>query len=250
MSRHDPAAYGEAIGADYDVLYSDAHGSLDTAATIAMLAALARVEGASGSVLEFGIGTGRLGLGLLEHGLKVVGVEGSASIAAQLRAKPRGDEIDVVVGDFVTTRVEGSFSVVLISFNTIFAPSSRADQIECFRNAARHLEPGGCFVLDAYVVRPEQLGGDWSIWPRSVGHEHVELQLARYDPATSRMERTLVHLQPDGVRLVPVKDMYAWPGELDLMADAAGLRLRSRAGGWKSEPFDAASHRHVSIYER
>jgi SAM-dependent methyltransferase len=248
LNAHDPGAYGHTVGADYDRLYPDAH--LETEATVAAVARLASGGGEKASVLEFGIGTGRLALALVDQGFTVAGIEASAEMVEQLRKKPRAAAIDVVIGDFATTRVPGRFAVVLLTFNAIFALPDRDAQIACFENAARHLEPDGRFVVEAFVLRPEQLSGQWSILPRSVQHEHVELQLARYDPAGSRIERTLLHLRPDGVRLFSVADTYAWPGELDLMARAAGLRLRSRAGGWAGEPFDATSDKHVSIYER
>ena len=244
-SSHDPRAYGERVGADYDALYPGSH--LETDAAVAALAALS--EPAGRSILEFGVGTGRLALPLLELGLTVAGIEASEAMLAELRAKPNGEAVHVVVGDFAEARVEGRFAVVALTFNAIFALPTREAQIACFRNARRHLAPGGCVVVEAFVLGPEQIRGDWSIQPRRVEHEHVELELARYDAAAQRIERTLVHLLPTGVRLVGVKDTYAWPGELDLMARAAGLQLRSRAAGWLGEPFDSSSRKHVSIYE-
>jgi SAM-dependent methyltransferase len=237
-------AYGESVADDYDRLYPE-----DTLGTGATVRTLAELAGEDGSVLELGIGTGRLALPLLERGLRVSGIEASTAMVDRLRRKSRGDEIEVVVGDFTSASAGGPFSVVSLAFNAIFGLPDRDAQIACFRNAAAHIEPGGCFVVEAFVLRPEQLTGSWSILPRSVGEDHAELQLARYEPASQRIERTLVHLRPDGVRLVPVMDSYAWPGELDLMARIAGLRLRSRAGGWSGEPFDASSSKHISIYE-
>ena len=248
MNAYDPASYGETIGAEYDLLYPAS--CFETEATVAALATLARsAPDSGGSILEFGIGTGRLALPLLEQGFKMAGIDASEAMLTHLKAKPRGKEIDVVLDNFATARVEGLFSVVVLAINGITDPPTREAQLACFRNARRHLEPGGCFVIETYVLHAEQLSGDWSIWPRLVQHEHVELQLSRYDPATSVLERTLVHLRPEGVHLVAVKDNYAWPGELDLMARAAGLRLRSRHAGWLGEVFDASSRNHVSIYE-
>lgn len=243
MVGYDPAAYGQTLGGDYDALYPAA--DLDTDAAVARLAELA---GPAGSVLEFGIGTGRLALPLLERGHRVAGIDVSAEMIAQLRAKPGGNEVEVVEGNFVDGRAPGSFSVVVLALNGITDPPNREAQIACFRNAARHMRPGGSFVVETYVLGAEQLHGDWSIWPRFVRREHVELQLSRYDPATNLVERTLVHLRDDGVRLVTVLDNYAWPGELDLMAREAGLRLATRHGGWAQEPFDASSRKHVSVY--
>jgi SAM-dependent methyltransferase len=247
VTGYDPASYGEALGAEYDTLYPESQDALETDATVTALATLA---GESRSVLEFGIGTGRVGLLLVELGFRVAGIEASEKMASQLREKPRGREIDVVIGDFADAAVGATFSVVALIFNTVFGLPTREAQIACFRNAERHMEPGGCFVVEAFVLRPEQLTGEWTIRPRNVQHEHVELQLSRYDAGTHRMERTLVHVRPAGARFVTVTDNYAWPGELDLLASAAGLRLRSRAGGWAGEPFDASSHRHVSVYVR
>jgi hypothetical protein len=59
-----------------------------------------------------------------------------------------------------------------------------------------------------------------------------------------------VVLREEGIKLYPVRIRYAFPSELDLMAQLAGLRLRERFGGWEREPFTAESGRHVSIYER
>jgi SAM-dependent methyltransferase len=248
MKAHDPSTYAAKVGADYDLLYPG--DPRETEATVEALDALARGLSGGGSVLEFGIGTGRLGLPLLERGLRVAGIEASETMIAQMRAKPRGGEIEVVLGDFLSARAEGRFAVVLLGFNGIFGPADREAQIACFRNAARHLEPGGCFVVEAFVLRPDQLHGDWWIMPRSVQHEHVELQICRYDTPTHILERTMVHLRPDGLRFVKLADRYAWPGELDLMARAAGLRLRSRSGGWRGEAFGPSSYTHISVYER
>lgn len=243
MSAHDPSAYGEGLSADYDALYARLP---ETDAAIERLAQLA----GGGAVLELGIGTGRLALGLVERGLTVAGIEGSQGMVDQLRAKPGGDAIDVVVGDFAESRVDGSFRLVVLALNTIFALADREAQLACFANAASHLEPGGAFVVEAFVLRPEQIAGDWAINPRTVEGEHVELELSKFDATRNRIDRTLVHLTPSGNRIVQVVDVYAGPGELDLMAHAAGLRLRDRWADWSAGPYSSRSTKHVSVYEK
>jgi SAM-dependent methyltransferase len=246
VTERNPAAYGEMIGDDYDALYPDS--VLDTDATVAALSALSD-ELPERSFLEFGLGTGRLALKMLDRGFSVAGIEGSSAMISQLRTKPRSEEIDVRLGDFTATDLERRFSLVGLIFNTIFGLPSREAQAACFRNAARHLLPGGCFVVEAYVLHPDQLGGEWAVWPRTVHHEQIELQLSRYDAASQLVKRVLVHLREEGTRLAHVSDLYAWPGELDLIAQANGLRLRSRHGGWLQEPFESLSRKHVSVYE-
>ncbi len=241
MSAHDPAAYGRHVGEDYDALYPD---HPDTAAAVERLAELAE----EGPVLEFGIGTGRLALPLLERGLGVAGIEGSQTIADQLLQKPRGEEIAVAVGDFSITAVPGDFSLVVLAINTVFALPSPEAQRQCFANARGHLRPGGRFVVEAFVLRADQRNGRWGIEPRSVRQDHVELQIGRYVPERRLFERMLVHLTPAGNQFVPVNDTYAAPDELDAMALDAGFELESRWASWTRQPFEAGSDKHVSVY--
>lgn len=248
MNGHDERAYGAAVGSEYDVLYPASAPEFQTEAAVALLSELASDGGSQGRILEFGIGTGRLAIPLSRRGFGVVGIDGSAEILQQLQAKRGAEDLHVVRGDFINTEVPGLFSLVVLAVNTIFAPSSRAAQIECFRNAARHLSSDGRFVVEAYLLRPEQLSGAWSIWPRLVGSERVEMQVARYDLASNHVERTLIHLRPEGTRLIQVNDCYAWPGELDLMAQLAGFELEDRYGDWTKKAFSNSCDRHVSIY--
>jgi len=60
---------------------------------------------------------------------------------ARLRAKPGGEDIEVAIGDFATTRVGGEFSLVYLVFNTIFNLVTQDEQIACFENAAAHRVP-------------------------------------------------------------------------------------------------------------
>jgi hypothetical protein len=170
-------------------------------------------------------------------------------MVAQLRAKPDGDAIDVTIGDYRDARAAGSFAVVALVFNGIFDPRGRHVQLEIFRNAARHLEPEGFFVVESFVLSDEQRSGEWSVSPRYVGDDHVELQVARYDIATNRIERTLVHLLAEGPRFITVRDTYASPGELDVMAEVTGFDRVAREAGWSREPFTASSASHVSVYQ-
>lgn len=145
MSGFDPTAYGGTMAQDYDDLYEAE--LVDTDEAVSRLALLA----AGGPVLEFGIGTGRLALPLAASGLKVHGVEASVEMVEQLRRKPGGDAVAVTVGDFA--RVEaggGDFALVVVAFNTIFALPDQQAQVDCFANAARHLRPGGVFVVEAW----------------------------------------------------------------------------------------------------
>jgi SAM-dependent methyltransferase len=240
---YDPAAYGRAVAEDYDSLYRTVPGTAET------VAALADMSG-GGPILEMGIGTGRLALPLCERGIEVAGIEGSEEMVEQLRGKPGGEDIPVVIGDFAEARVEGEFAVVVLALHTIFGLPSPERQIDCFENAARHLRPGGVFVIEARVIDPADFKGGQALEPRFADTEQVELQVQRFDPVTQRVDVTNVHLSSTGVRLNSYVNQYSTPREFDLMARIAGLRLRERWEDWLHEPFTAHSRRHVSVYER
>jgi len=169
-------------------------------------------------------------------------------MVALLRAKPDGADIPVVVGDFAEASVPGTFSLVVLAVNTIYALPDQDAQVRCFANAAAHLAPGGRFVLDAWVPDLVQFSQGPSVRPRSVSDKRVALVLAEHDPVRQRINTTQVHLREAGVRLHAVNHRYAWPSELDLMARLAGLRLQHRWGGWDKAPFLATSTAHVSVY--
>jgi SAM-dependent methyltransferase len=244
---YDPAAYGDRLGADYDTIYP-ADG-LETDATVDFLAELAKRR-PDPSVLELGIGTGRLAIELYRRGLRVAGIEASERMVAALRDKAPDAQIDIAIGDYVSTRVPGSFSVVALVFNNVLDPRGTPAQLALFENAARHLTPGGCFVIEAFVLGEDARDGSWTVTPRYVGTEHVELQLARFDIETGKLERTLVHLRPEGPQFVTVRDAYAAPGELDVMAHVHGMTRIARYASWSRAAFTAHSRRHITVYER
>jgi hypothetical protein len=154
------------------------------------------------------------------------------------------------MGDYVSTRIAGAFSVVAPVFNNILDPRGLPAQLKLFENAAQHLSPGGCFVVEAFVLDDDARDGSWTVSPRYVGAEHVELQLARFDIETGTLERTLVHLRPEGTEFVSVRDVYAGPAELDVMAHVNGMTRIARYATWTRAPFTAHSRRHISVYER
>ena len=243
MSDYDPQAYGASIADDYDRLYD---GLLDTEGAVACLADLA----GEGPVLELGIGTGRLALPLAERGLTVCGVESSPAMVDQLRARPGGDDLDVVIGDFADVQVPGPFSLVVLALNTIFALPSQDAQVACFTNAASHLGRGGRFVIEAWVPDPSRFVGGSAVSVRRLRADHVSLDVAQLDPVGQRMTTTQVSLRDGEVRLYPANHRYAWPSEFDLMGRIAGLVLEHRWGGWDRKPFTDVSAAHVSVYRR
>ena len=145
--------------------------------------------------------------------------------------------------------VPGSYALIYIVWNSLFNLLTQDEQLRCFQNVAKHLAPGGSFVVEAYVPSfLHRLRNDQYVEAESIEVDEVRLDVLRHDAARQTLEESHVSLSPTGIRLVPVVQRYAWPSELDLMARLAGLQLEARHGGWRGEPFDARSECHVSVY--
>jgi SAM-dependent methyltransferase len=202
----------------------------------------------SGRALELGIGTGRIALPLAQRGVSVHGIDLSKAMVARLRAKRHGEDIGVTIGDFATTTVDGSFSLAYLVFNTIMNLTTQAAQVACFRNAAAHLEPGGCFVIEVTIPDLRRLppGETFHVFNASENHWGID----EYEVATQGLTSHHFETVDGTVERLSIPFRYAWPSELDLMAQLAEMRLRSRWGGWKREPFTSESTKQVSVWEK
>jgi SAM-dependent methyltransferase len=222
-----------------------AHPRGDEAAAVAFLAQQAQ----GGPALELAIGTGRIALPLAAQGIRVDGVDISPAMVAELRAQPGGEALAVTIGDFADVPVDGNYRLIFVVWNTFFNLLTQEDQVRCFANVAAHLEAGGVFVIETYVPSfLYRLQNNQYVEAEAVEVDAVRLDVLRHDPAAQVIEESHVTLSAAGVQCNPVVQRYAWPSELDLMANLAGLKLRARWGGWQGEPFTGASTLHVSVY--
>ncbi|MEM7115346.1 MAG: class I SAM-dependent methyltransferase [Chloroflexota bacterium] len=233
-------------GADDAARYAT-HTRGDEAAGAAFLAHYA----AGGRALEFAIGTGRMAIPLREMGVVIDGIEGSPEMAAQLHAHPTGQEIEVTIGDMSIVSTNRQYKLVYLVYNTIFNLLTADDQIRCFENAARHLVADGCFVVETAVPHAWIAAGQSDyVKAEHVGAKEVVFDVARYDPVTQLFEENHVRITENGVQMNPIVCRLITPGEMDLMARIAGLRLVERFANWERSVFDANSVMHVSVYAR
>ena len=241
MEGFDPLrSFGPDVAARYD---EDARG--DEPETVEFLAELA----GDGPVLEFAIGTGRIALPLAERELRVDGIEQSSAMVDRLRAKPRGAELAVTIGDMSTVALPDRYSLVYLIFNTIHNLLTQDGQVRCFENAARHLSDDGVLVLETGVPWDGPREGSF-VDVIKLGVEEVRLSAYQYDAMTQILDTNHMRLTSSGIQMSPISLRLVYPGELDLMARIAGLRLLHRWGGWRQEPFTIDSRRHVSVYGR
>jgi SAM-dependent methyltransferase len=237
--------FGEEVAARYD---TDEAAMFASEAVEPVVDVLAELAG-DGAALELGIGTGRIAIPLAARGVRVHGIDLSEAMLARLRAKPGAERIGMTAGDFATTTIDGTFALVYLVFNTIGNLTTQEEQVACFVNAARHLEPGGCFVIEVGVPALQRLPHGERLRPFDVSENHVgidEFDVVNQGLVSHHYQRTA-----DGTfewGSIPLR--YVWPAELDLMARIAGMMLRERWGDWTREPFTRWSTKHVSVWEK
>lgn len=201
-----------------------------------------------GAALEFAIGTGRVAVPLAARGVPVTGIELSRPMIEQLRTKADETSIPVIVGDMATARAPGTYALVYLVFNTISNLLTQEEQVACFRNAARHLAPGGRFVIELWVPELRKLppGTPATVWRSEPGY----IGLDTYDVLRQHVVSHHFTFAEEGreARLERSPHRYIWPPELDLMAELAGFERESRHADWSGAEFTAESRSHVSVY--
>lgn len=237
--------FNEEIAAHYDETTAHMYRPEVLQPAVDFLAALA----GDGRALEFGVGTGRVALPLSKRGVPTHGIDISEPMLAELRKKDAAGEVGITVGDFATTRVAGTFRLVYLLFNTITNLTSQDEQVECFQNAAAHLEPGGHFVIEVLVpdlrrIPPGQRVRAFDLDPSHLGFDE-------YTDFVGQIQYSH-HYWIDGerVRTHSAPYRYVWPSELDLMARLAGMTLRERWADWSRAPFTDESRSHVSVWQQ
>src|SRR5207302_4057401 len=136
--------FDERIAKSYEAKWPEIFEPAVVDAAVSFLADLA----GSGAALELGVGTGRIALPLSRRGVRVHGIELSPDMVAQMRTKPGADAVGVTIGDFATTRLEGSLDVAYLVRNTITNLTTQDGRVDSFRNVSDHLRPVRCFAID------------------------------------------------------------------------------------------------------
>jgi SAM-dependent methyltransferase len=231
------------VAAGYDTPGSGMFAAEVLGSTVDRLAELA----AGGRALELAIGTGRVAVPLRKRGVPVAGIEMSPAMVAELRRKADAAAIPVVLGDMASAVAPGRFALVYLVYNTISNVLTQAGQVACFRNAARHLGPGGRFVVELWVPELRKLppGQQAVVWRAEPGY----VGLDTYDVLNQQVVSHHVRFgEGREARLFRSPHRYVWPAELDLMGELAGFELESRHADWIGSTFTAESPSHVSVY--
>lgn len=242
LCRMAESRFDEWIAERYDILWPELFEPAVLDSTVDFLAELSD----GGPALELGIGTGRIALPLSQRGVRVHGIELSPAMVTQLQAQPGGSSIEVTIGDFATTKVDGAFTLVYLLRNTITNLTTQDEQVECFRNAATHLQPGGCFVIENYIPELRRLppGETTHVFTATPTH----IGVGDYDVAAQIEISNHWWVIEGELKTFSSPHRYVWPSELDLMARLAGMTLRERWSDWHRAPFASESRSHISVW--
>lgn len=236
--------FDEWIAARYAALWPELFDPAVIDPTVDFLADLA----GTGAALELGIGTGRIAVPLARRGIRVHGIELSPAMVDQLHPQRGESDIGVTVGDFAQTNVGGSFDVVYLVRNTITNLTTQDEQVDAFRNAARHLRPGGCFVIENYVPNIQRLPPGETVHVVTATPNHVGFE--EYDLAAQIAYSHHYWVIEGQLKTFSSPHRYVWPTELDLMARIAGMSLRERWSTWTRDSFTGDSRNHISVWEK
>lgn len=234
----------EWIAQRYEILWPELFDPAVLNPAVSFLADLAR----AGPALELGIGTGRVALPLSRRGVPVHGIELSRAMVARLQAQQGAGGIGVTIGDFATTTVDQTFTLAYLVRNTITNLITQDEQVQCFRNVAAHLEPGGCFVIENFIPELQRLppGENRRLFAATPSHVAFD----EYDVSRQILVSHHYWMVDGQLKTYSSTHRYAWPSELDLMARLAGMTLRERWSGWHREPFTSESRNHISVWEK
>lgn len=244
MEGYDPTTYGRMWAPHYDDIYSDVDDSL--------IDLLARHAGEPPRALELAIGSGRIAVPLAQRGVEVEGIDASEEMVDRMRSKPGGEAIPVTIGDFGAVDAKDDFPLIFLAFNTLFALPTQDAQVECFRNVADHLEPGGRFIIDCFVPDVKR----FDAYNTRIGVSSIDsvdehwTEMTIYDPVTQGLTTHITRYKEGESFVLPVSIRFAWPSEIDLMARLAGLELEDRFGWYDLRPFNERSSSHMSIYRK
>ena len=244
-SREAERVYGEAWADDYDDIFDGVDER--------MIVRLVDLSGSTRRALELAVGTGRVAIPLTERGVEISGIDVSEAMLARLAAKPGGEKVHVTLGDMVEVPVDGTFPLVYLVFNSLFAISTQERQVRCFQNVADHLEPGGRFLVECFVPDVKRFDSENTRMAVSeIGEDGAyAYEVAIHDPVHQAVRSLHIRTDGDGAdRVLPVTIRYAWPSELDLMARLAGLELESRWAWYDQRDFTETSTSSVSVYRK
>ncbi|WP_158842360.1 class I SAM-dependent methyltransferase [Saccharothrix deserti] len=240
MENYTPSSYGDTMAGVFDFLNADAE---ENERTVDFLSA----EAGGKYILEPCVGTGRIAIPLARAGYTVHGIEVSTAMAEQLRSKPGGDLVEVLVGDMLTAEPPLRYDLVYLLQNGLGNLLSEKEQVEYLRRVVGQLRPGGRLVLESWEPEPERFVDNQYVETSLLDANYVVLSAAQLDPGEQVISQQSIMISNHGIQLYPVRFRYFDVDQLDSMAALAGLSLLHRYSAWDRAPYTEKG-RSISVY--
>ncbi len=181
---------------EHPAYYGMLHGERRSDLTFYLEATEGRAQ-----VLEYGVGRGRVALPMARRGQRVLGVELSPQMLADLHRRREDEPPDVrerlrtIRGDATALELPERFDAITCPFNGIAHHLTLERLAAWLARVRQHLRPGGCFVFDVAVPNPTLLAGTvseipWFRDPRS-GVASRATETIEYDPMRQVLTVTL-----------------------------------------------------------
>ncbi len=225
-----------------------------------------------GRVLELGCGTGRVALPLAREGHRITGVDNSAEMLAQFRDKLAGEPDDVrqrivlVEGTMEGTDLGEKFSLVTMPFRAFQHMLTVKQQQAALETVARHLEPGGLYVFNAfnpslgYLVDQMRHGRAWQQdlqWTDAdSGNGYRRLHQLDYDPGAQLISGDWRFEEYDAegrlleTWLEPMQLRWLYRWEAEYLLRLSGFEIVAAYGDYQKSPLDSAAKELIYVCKR
>lgn len=199
------------------------------------------------SVLEYGVGAGRVAVPIARDGAAVTGVDLSSAMLAALRGRLEREvpsvraRVTAHLGDMRAWATDARFDLVTCPFNGVAHLHTRDDFARFFARVRAHLAPGGHFAFDAWLPDPTLLRGTAIESPRFTHPDSGESVTLReefaYDPYAQVLSVRLTitpTLRPEAREVRTLTQRQLFPEETLALLDAHGFDVR-----WRTSTFRA-----------
>jgi SAM-dependent methyltransferase len=240
----DRSQYGDEAAEIYDWMYA---GDEVSDAQISGLLDLAR----GGSIVEIGVGTGRIAIPLAEGGAAVTGIDVSRLMLDKARQKIRQLPVRLVHQDVTVEPIVGQFALCLVSINTFFMLGDHAAQRMSMCHMADCLPTGGILALETFNAPRELHPRDrQSVRVCRISHGVAWLELNIYNQENRTFDIADIVFHTNASQLYTTRLSYWYLDELDQLALDNRMKLIHRWRSWAQDAFDDTARDAVSIYQK
>ena len=207
-------------------------------------------------ILELCCGTGRLTLPIARDGYDITGVDHTASMLEQAKAKAseEGLEVELIEADIRTLDLPKKYDLIFIPFNSIHHLYKNEDVFKAFTVVKSHLKKGGLLLLDCFnpniqfIVEGEKEQKEIAQYKTKDGREVLIKQTMRYENKTqiNRIEwHYFINGEFESVQNLDMRLFF--PQELDSYLEWNGFKIIHKFGGFEEEVFNDKSEKQIFV---